>query len=125
MSCANSCTEPLRFPKRPNDPPNRPGLSHINYRIGTFADFREAMIRQLNATPNLVEWTHRKPDDPGIALLEGAAILGDILTFIKSFMRMKHFLGRHSGATAFPISFAYSGIVCRPVSAGAARSRLK
>ena len=26
-------------------------------------------------------WTHRDADDPGIALMEGAAILGDILTF--------------------------------------------
>ena len=93
MSCINSCTEPLRFPKRPDDPPNRPGLSHINYRIGTFADFREAMIRQLNATENLVEWTHRKPDDPGIALLEGAAILGDILTFYQELYANEAFLG--------------------------------
>lgn len=90
--CANSCTEPLRFPKRPDDPPNRPGLSHINYRIGTFADFREAMFRQLNATPNLVAWTHRKPDDPGIALLEGAAILGDILTFYQELYANEAFL---------------------------------
>ena len=91
--CVNSCTEPLRFPKRPDDPPNRPGLSHINYRIGTFADFREAMFRQLNATPNLIAWTHRKPDDPGIALLEGAAILGDILTFYQELYANEAFLG--------------------------------
>lgn len=91
--CVNSCTEPLRFPKRPDDPPNRPGLAHINYRIGTFADFREAMFRQLDATPNLVGWTHRKPDDPGIALLEGAAILGDILTFYQELYANEAFLG--------------------------------
>ena len=65
--CVNSCTEPLRFPRRPDDPPNRPGLSHINYRIGTYADFRESMIRQLDATANLSAWTHRTADDPGIA----------------------------------------------------------
>jgi hypothetical protein len=91
--CVNDCTEPLRFPKRPDDPPNRPGLSHINYRIGTYADFREAMIRQLNTTPNLLSWTHRKPDDPGIALLEGAAILGDILTFYQELYANEAFLG--------------------------------
>lgn len=93
MSCVNKCTEPLRFPQRPDDPPNRPGLSHINYRIGTYADFRESMIRQLNTTSNLLAWTHRAPDDPGIALIEGAAILGDILTFYQELYANEAFLG--------------------------------
>ena len=90
--CVNSCTEPLRFPRRPDDPPNRPGLSHINYRIGTYSDFRESMIRQLDATANLSGWTHRAADDPGIALLEGAAILGDILTFYQDLYANEAFL---------------------------------
>ncbi|UJS16690.1 MAG: hypothetical protein L3J17_12350 [Candidatus Jettenia sp.] len=76
--CRNDCREPLLFPKRPN---NRPGLPHIDYRIGTYSDFREAILRNLNKDPVLSPWTHRRPDDPGIALLEGASILGDILTF--------------------------------------------
>src|SRR5262249_16090821 len=50
-------------------------------RIGTYADIREALLRNLDKTPSLAQWTHRGADDPGIALLEGAAILGDILTF--------------------------------------------
>jgi hypothetical protein len=92
-SCVNDCTPPLRFPRRPDDPPNRPGLSHIEYRIGTYADFRESMIRQLNASPTLLAWTHRVPDDPGIALLEGAAILGDILIFYQELYANEAFLG--------------------------------
>lgn len=32
-------------------------------------------------TPELRNWTHRAPDDPAVALLEGASMLGDILTF--------------------------------------------
>lgn len=76
--CRNDCVEPLLFPKKPN---NRPGLSHIGYRIGTYSDFREALLRNLNKDSILAAWTHREPDDPGIALLEGASILGDILTF--------------------------------------------
>lgn len=76
--CRNDCLEPLLFPKRPH---NRAGLSHIDYRIGTYADFREALLRKLNLDPVLAPWTYRGADDPGIALLEGAAILGDILTF--------------------------------------------
>ncbi|HKC65922.1 MAG TPA: hypothetical protein VKB86_19920, partial [Pyrinomonadaceae bacterium] len=76
--CRNDCVEALRFPKRLN---NRPGLSHIDYRIGTYSDIREALLRNLDKKENLSAWTYRGADDPGIALLEGASILGDILTF--------------------------------------------
>jgi len=76
--CRNDCIKPLLFPKRPD---NRPGLSHIDYRIGTYSDFREALLRNLDKNPVLSRWSYRKPDDQGIALLEGASILGDILTF--------------------------------------------
>jgi hypothetical protein len=60
---------------------NRPSLSRIHYRIGQYSDFRAAMLSALDRTVILQSWTHRQPDDPGIALLEGAAILCDILTF--------------------------------------------
>ena len=76
--CLHFCADDLGFPKRPA---NRPALGRIDYRIGAYADFRAAMLRRLNLQPALLHWTHREPDDPGIALLEGAAILGDILTF--------------------------------------------
>ena len=76
--CRNDCTPPLGFPRRPQNPP---GLARLSYRIGTYTDFREALLRNLNKTATLEAWTHRGADDPGIALLEGASILGDILTF--------------------------------------------
>ena len=76
--CRNDCIMELLFPKRPN---NRAGLSHIDYRIGTYTSIRESMLQNLNKDLLLKDWTHRGADDPGIALLEGAAILGDILTF--------------------------------------------
>ncbi len=76
--CLHFCKDELLFPKRPA---NRPGLERIDYRIGAYAEFRDAMLRRLNVQPVLLNWTHREPDDPGIALIEGAAILGDILTF--------------------------------------------
>ncbi len=76
--CRNDCLEALRFPRTIE---NRPGLSRLDYRIGTYADIREALLRNLDKTPGLAHWTHRGADDPGIALLEGASILGDILTF--------------------------------------------
>jgi predicted phage baseplate assembly protein len=76
--CLCFCNDPVVFPKRPA---NRAGLERINYRIGAYADFRAEMLRRLNLQPVLHNWTHREPDDPGIALIEGAAILGDILAF--------------------------------------------
>ncbi|MGD9614579.1 MAG: hypothetical protein AB7H90_12185 [Alphaproteobacteria bacterium] len=66
------------FPRRPS---NRPALGRISYRIGEYPDMVEAMIRQLDREVALAAWTHRGPDDPAIALVEGAAILGDILSF--------------------------------------------
>jgi hypothetical protein len=78
MVCDPLFIDPFEFPRRPQ---NRPGLPRIAYRIGRYADFVEAMTRAINLAPELAAWTHRDPDDPGIALLEGAAILGDILTF--------------------------------------------
>ena len=87
--CRNDCLEPLRFPRQIQ---NRPALSHIDYRLGTYADIREALLRNLDKTPSLSHWTHRGADDPGIALLEGASILGDILTFYQDLYANEAFL---------------------------------
>lgn len=76
--CRNDCTQPPAFPRRLI---SRPGLSEVAYRIGTYWDIREALLQKLNANPLLQGWTYRASDDPAIALLEGASILGDILTF--------------------------------------------
>jgi len=76
--CRNDCIEELMFPKTIR---NRPGLSRIDYRIGAYPDILDALLRKLNTDPLLAPWTHRGADDPGIALLEGAAVVGDILTF--------------------------------------------
>ena len=78
MACNPLITDPFDFPRRAS---NRPGLPRIGYRIGRYSDFLEAMKRGIDAAPELARWTHRDADDPGIALMEGAAILGDILTF--------------------------------------------
>ena len=53
----------------------------FNYRIGTYGSIREFLFHRIDKTPELQNWTHRAPDDPAVALLEGASILGDILTF--------------------------------------------
>jgi len=87
--CRNDCLDPLRFPV---DIFNRPALPHIKYRVGSYAEIREALLRNLDKTPGLSQWTHRGADDPGIALLEGASILGDILTFYQELYANEAFL---------------------------------
>jgi hypothetical protein len=76
--CRNDCQALVAFPRAIR---NRPGLPRIGYRIGTYSDFREALFHALDLDPVLSPFTYRGADDPAIALLEGAAILGDILTF--------------------------------------------
>jgi len=75
---AESCEEEFRFPKEIY---NRPGLDHIRYRIGQYSDFRKYLLKGLYRSKELANWTHHSADDPAFALLEGACILGDILTF--------------------------------------------
>ena len=75
--CRNDCMETIEFPRAIF---NRPGLKQIEYRVGTYSIMIESMLRRLDKDDVLSVWTHREGDDPGIALLEGAAILGDILT---------------------------------------------
>ena len=81
MSCEHDCPRPPRFPAVIH---NRPALPRIDYRIGSYASFREHMLAQLDQADALAGWTHRKADDPGIALLESAAVAAEILAFYQS-----------------------------------------
>ena len=78
MACDPLINDAFEFPRRAA---NRPGVPRIAYRIGCYPDFVEAMIRRIDAAPELAAWTYRGADDPAIALLEGSAILADILSF--------------------------------------------
>lgn len=87
--CTNNCVPPQLFPRTID---NRPSLSRIAFRIGTYSSIRQALFHGIDSTPLLLPWTHRLPDDPGIALLEGVAILGDILTFYQELYANEAFL---------------------------------
>lgn len=76
---------------------NAPGLSAIQYRVGTYATFYETMLARLSnlslTIPStdgsgavqtfypLRQLTTREPSDPSIALLDAWSIVGDVLTF--------------------------------------------
>ncbi len=87
--CKHTCHKTPVFPL---DILNRPALDNINYRIGSYSRMRDHMLDLLNSSQALSTWTHRRPDDPGIALLEGQAIVGDILTFYQRLYANEAFL---------------------------------
>jgi len=89
-SCDNDCKRPVAFPK---PIANRPGLGTIDYRIGSYADLRAHMLARIDAAPELADWTHRGTDDPGIALVEAAAEVGDILSFYQDLYANEAYLG--------------------------------
>lgn len=87
--CSSACFEPPGFPLAIR---NRPGLGRIAYRVGAFPELRDELLRRLNREPALAAWTHREADDPGIALLECAAMMGDVLTFYQELYANEAFL---------------------------------
>jgi hypothetical protein len=60
---------------------NRPGLSRISFRIGTFATFREAMLEAIATEAALAALTTRESDDYAITILELSAAVWDVLSF--------------------------------------------
>ena len=85
----NVCLDNFIFPKSIY---NLPNLSTINYRIGRYSDFRKALFKKLDKDNNFKRWTYRSADDPGIAILEGVSIIGDILTFYQELYANEKFL---------------------------------
>jgi hypothetical protein len=62
---------------------NRPGLSEIAYRVGTYAEFRATLHAHLSGSdqPALRALTTRDTNDFSIALLDAWAVVSDVLTF--------------------------------------------
>jgi predicted phage baseplate assembly protein len=62
---------------------NRPGLSAIAYRVGTYSQFKYSMQARLADAdlPGLTPLKTRADDDFTIALLDSWAVVADILTF--------------------------------------------
>ncbi|MFD4715219.1 putative baseplate assembly protein [Streptomyces sp. NPDC058430] len=62
---------------------NRPALPALRYRAGTYDQFLKSMLARLSSTDHapLAGLTIRDPEDPSIALLDGWAVIADVLTF--------------------------------------------
>lgn len=62
---------------------NRPGLTALAYRVGTYASFRHSLLARLSNGhwPALRNLRTRDQDDFSVALLDAWAVVGDILTF--------------------------------------------
>jgi hypothetical protein len=70
-------------PSTPARVVNRPGLSAIAYRVGTWHEFKRSLLAALAAGehPELAGLTTRGDDDFTIALLDAFASVADVLTF--------------------------------------------
>lgn len=78
-------------PVTTGSPVNRPGLDHLDYRVGTYRSFLATMIEQVSRDPRLAAWTARR-EDYGIALLELGAYVADVVTFYQERIANEAFL---------------------------------
>jgi acylphosphatase len=88
--CGCCCVEILPTPEPIF---NRAGLSAIEYRVGTYGHFLEAMKEDIARAPELrAYWTARNTSDYGIAAMAMWAYVGDILTFYQERIANEAFL---------------------------------
>ena len=82
MSCSCGCCEGVHA-ITPQYVANRPGLTALRTRIGTYSSFFETLRARLSSAdyPELAGLRTRDPSDPVIALLDGVATMADVLTF--------------------------------------------
>jgi len=71
---------------------NRPGLSALSYRVGTYGEFKVSMLAALSSKPPLRLLRTRANDDPAIALLDAWAAVLDVLTFYQERIANEGFL---------------------------------
>lgn len=81
---------------------NAPGLDTLAYRLSGYGGFQQRMLAQLSResiedAPNLLRYplarmATRRSDDPAIALIDGWAVVGDVLTFYQERLANEGFL---------------------------------
>jgi hypothetical protein len=73
---------------------NRPALSQVAYRTGTYQDFFDSMLARLTSAdlPELAALGTRDEDDYSIALLDAWAVVSDVFTFYQERIANESFL---------------------------------
>jgi hypothetical protein len=72
---------------------NVPGLPAIEYRIGDFTAFRNAMLQSLPGEVELANWKPTSTSDLALQMIEWWAYLADILTFYNQRIANQDYLG--------------------------------
>jgi hypothetical protein len=101
---------------------NRPGLSLLSYRVGTYDSFFATMKGRLSstdfgfppATPPLRALKTRDQDDPAIAMLDAWAVLADILTFYQERIANEGYLRTATERQSITTLSALVGAALRP-----------
>lgn len=97
-TCANltccGCCEGITQ-ETPQTIQNRPGLSAIVYRTGTYTTFYQTLLARIaqSRQPSLRQLRSREPDDFTIALLDAFSVMGDVLTFYSERIANEAYLG--------------------------------
>ncbi len=68
---------------------NPPGRSRINYRVGDFIAFREALLRSRPGEVELANWRPGAQGDLAVQMIEWWAYVADILRFTTSALPTK------------------------------------
>lgn len=79
-NCSSNCCQEAKK-RTPADLTNSPGLSALKYRVGTHCQFKADMIEAIPHMSALKNLTTREDDDLAIALIDGWAIIADVLSF--------------------------------------------
>jgi hypothetical protein len=98
------------------------GLAVIPRQIGTFAQFRHAMLGALPAHPALAEWRARGDQDLGVMLLEMWAYVCDVVSFYDETIAHESYL--RTARLAPSVRKLVGLLGYRPRPAVAARARL-
>ena len=88
--CANACPDAEN--QTPVQNVNRPGLSAVEYRVGTYSSFLRSMRVEVVRHERLRNLRTGATDDPAVALLDAWAVVADVLTFYQERIANEHYL---------------------------------
>jgi hypothetical protein len=95
MSCNSSSSSGCgpAAPAFPQSTANAPNLPAIQYRIGDFLAFREALLRARPGEVELSGWRPTAEGDLALQLLDWWAYISDVLTFYNERIANENYLG--------------------------------